>query len=40
MAHEMGRKYIGFELDKSYYKKAQSRLNAITAQMNIFDYLG
>lgn len=35
---ELKRKYIGFELDKKYYKIAKDRLNGITAngQMSIF----
>ena len=40
MAYEMGRKYIGFELDETYYKKARARLDSVTAQMNIFDFIG
>ena len=31
-------KYVGFEIDKVYYDKAKERLEAETAQMNIFDY--
>lgn len=30
-AEELGRKYIGFEIDKEYYKIAKDRLNGITA---------
>lgn len=33
-------KYVGFELDKVYYEKAKERLDAETAQINIFDLLG
>lgn len=33
-------KYVGFELDETYYKLAKKRLDQETAQMNIFDYLG
>lgn len=33
-------KYVGFELDETYYKLAKQRLDQETAQMNIFDYLG
>ncbi len=38
VAKEIGRKYIGFEIDKEYYKIAKNRLNGITAsgQMSIF----
>jgi site-specific DNA-methyltransferase (adenine-specific) len=32
-------KYVGFELDKTYYKLAKKRLEQETAQMNIFDYM-
>lgn len=39
MAHDLGRKYIGFELDEGYYKKAKKRLDQETAQMNIFDFI-
>ena len=37
-AKELGRKYIGFEIDKEYYEIAKNRLNGITAdgQMSIF----
>ena len=37
--HDMGHKYVGFEIDKDYYKKARKRLDTAEAQMNIFDYL-
>ena len=33
-------KYVGFEIDETYYKLAKDRLDAETAQMNIYDYLG
>ena len=39
MAHELGRKYIGFELNKEYYELAKKRLDQETAQMNIFDFI-
>jgi site-specific DNA-methyltransferase (adenine-specific) len=32
-------KYIGFEIDPVYYKKAKDRLDVETAQVNIFDLL-
>lgn len=32
-------KYVGFEINETYYKLAKSRLDAETAQMNIFDFL-
>lgn len=37
-AKELGRRYIGFEIDKEYYKIAKDRLNGITAngQVSIF----
>lgn len=37
-AKELGRQYIGFEIDKEYYKIAKDRLNGITAhgQMSVF----
>ena len=33
-------KYVGFEIDKTYYELAKKRLDQETAQMNIFDYIG
>jgi site-specific DNA-methyltransferase (adenine-specific) len=38
--HNTNHKYVGFELDETYYKLAKQRLDQETAQMNIFDYLG
>ena len=35
---ESGFKYVGFEIDEGYFKMAQKRLQAVEAQMNIFDY--
>ena len=37
-AKELGRKYIGFEIDKDYYEIAKKRLNGMTAngQTSIF----
>ena len=37
-AKELGRQYIGFEIDREYYKIAKDRLNGITAQgqMSVF----
>lgn len=32
-------KFVGFELDETYYQKAKKRLDAEMAQMNIFDFL-
>lgn len=31
--HNMGFEYIGFELDKDYYEKAQERIDAVKAQI-------
>lgn len=36
VANEMGRKYIGFELDKTFYEAAKKRLDDETAQLNLF----
>ena len=45
---ELGRKYIGFEIDENYFKIAQDRLNGVTQKdrkaeengiTNIFDFL-
>jgi site-specific DNA-methyltransferase (adenine-specific) len=47
-AKELGRKYIGFEINPEYYKIAVDRLNGITArdrerkeqgQLDLFDFL-
>jgi site-specific DNA-methyltransferase (adenine-specific) len=35
---ESGFQYVGFEIDEEYFKMAQKRLQAVEAQMNIFDY--
>lgn len=37
--HRLKRKYVGFELDETYFKLAQERLTAETAQMDIFDWM-
>ena len=37
--HELGFDYIGFEIDKDYYNSAQERLEAVKAQISIFDAL-
>ena len=37
--HKTRHKYIGFEIDETYYKLASERIKAETAQMSIFDYL-
>ena len=33
-----GHKYVGFEIDETYYKLARERLEKETAQMNFFDF--
>ena len=33
-------KYVGFEIDKVYYEAAKKRIEAATAQTNIFQFLG
>lgn len=37
---ETGHRYVGFEVDEMYYKKAKERLDYATAQGNIFDFIG
>ena len=37
--HRTNHKYIGFEIDKTYYDLAKKRLDEETAQMNIFDFM-
>ena len=32
-------KYIGFEIDETYYQQAKKRLDAETAQVNVFDLI-
>ena len=39
VANEIGRKFIGFELDPLFYEKAKRRLDVETAQMNLFDFM-
>lgn len=39
MARRLGRHFIGCELDKNFYEKAKKRLDAETAQTNIFDFI-
>ena len=36
-AKQLNRKFIGFEIDETYYKLAKERIERETAQMNIFD---
>ena len=35
--HKLGFEYIGFELDEDYFKSATARLEAVKAQISIFD---
>jgi site-specific DNA-methyltransferase (adenine-specific) len=37
--HELGFDYIGFEIDEDYYNSAQERLEAVKAQISLFDAL-
>lgn len=37
--HELGFKYVGFEIDSEYYALAKKRLEQETAQMNILDLM-
>ena len=39
-ANDMGRKVLGFELNKKYYEKAKKRYDQTTSQLNIFDVFG
>lgn len=39
-AHRMRHEWIGFEIDESYYKKADERIRQEMAQMSIFDFMG
>ncbi len=32
-------KFVGFEINKTYYEKAKARLDAELSQMNVFDFL-
>jgi len=34
--HDMGFEYLGFELDKDYYRQASERLEAHKAQLSLF----
>ena len=36
---ETGHKYVGFEIDETYYKLAKERLDSAEAQMNMFDFI-
>jgi len=38
--HNTNHKYVGFEIDDTYYALAKERLDRETAQMNIFDFIG
>lgn len=35
--HNTNHKYVGFEIDETYYRMAKERLDTETAQMNIWD---
>ena len=37
--HETNHKYVGFEIDKTYYDQAKKRLEQAEAQMNIFQMM-
>ena len=37
--HETNHKYVGFEIDETYYNLAKKRVEDETAQMNIWDYI-
>lgn len=39
VAHKMGRKILGFELNEKYYQLAKKRLDAEMAQINLFDFV-
>lgn len=38
--HRTNHKYIGFEIDEMYYRKAKERIERETAQSNIWQLLG
>lgn len=38
-AHKAGLQFVGFELDREYYKDAAARYERETAQISIFDFL-
>lgn len=37
--HNTNHKFVGFELDKHYYKQSKERLDREMAQMNLFDFI-
>lgn len=37
--HDLGFDYIGFELDKEYFEKANERLELVKKQISIFDFV-
>jgi len=37
--HRTQHKFVGFEIDETYYKDAKARLDAEMAQMSIFDFM-
>ena len=38
-AHRTGHDFVGYEINPEYYRKANKRIKAEQAQMNIFDFL-
>lgn len=38
--HNTGHKYVGFEIDETYYQMSKKRLEAAENQMNIYQFLG
>lgn len=36
---DTGHKYVGFEIDETYYNLAKKRIDQHEAQVNIFDYM-
>lgn len=39
VAHKLNRNFIGFELNKEYFEKANERLKAEQSQVSIFDFI-
>ena len=35
--HRTGHKYVGFEIDKTYFELAKARLDSETAQINFYE---
>jgi len=38
-AHNLGRDYIGFEIDKEYYDAGQAWLRKVESQLSLFDFI-